>query len=268
MLSFTIFVLSLSPMNVKQASRILPLLWFFLCADTLVSAPLTVTDTKGRSIEIELISVNDGDVTFSRKGDPKEFTLPLTNFAETSQKLIKTQAALLPKRLPKMELDAVIGKRRRKDGSYYMVRQEITTTVKITNRDLKQSVPEVEVKLIHIGQNRRTSDIYTILSKQSFKTTIDPAQTITKEMRSFITSYDSDNKGYGNIGGFEYQSYILAVLDPEGKVAVYSASTPSLRKLIESNQHLLEDLLAYPRGKMLTSEMEPSDTRMIYTVPN
>ena len=257
-------------MNARSARRrhVLPLVWFALASMIQGGTPLTVTDTKGRSIEIELIAVSDGDVTFSRKGDTKEFTLPITNFAETSRKLIKTQAALLPKRLPKMELDAVIGKRRRKDGSYYMVRQEITTTVKITNRDTKLAVPEVEVKLIHIGQNRRTPDIYTILSKQSFKTTVDPAQTVTKEMRPFITSYDSDNKGYGNIGGFEYEANIVAVLDPDGKVAVYSASTPSLRKLIESNAHLLEDLLSYPRGKMLTGEMEPSDTKMIYTVPN
>lgn len=229
--------------------------------------PISVTDQKGRTIEIQLISLAGDKVTFSRKGDAKEFTMPITNFADTSQDLIRKQAALLPAVLPKIESDVVVGKRRRKDDSFYMVRQEITSTVKLANLDKNAAVPPVEVTLIFLGQNRRTPDILTILSKQSFEASIEPGQTFSKEMRSFITAYDSDNKGFGNIGGFQYYGYILAIVGPDGKISSYTTSSSTVRQQLEEKQHLLEELLEYKQGKMLTEKLEPSSTTMIYVVP-
>jgi hypothetical protein len=250
-----------------QRPLVLSLVWMALVSAASSAIPISVTDQKGRTIEIQLISLAGDTVTFSRKGDSKEFNLPITHFADTSQDLIRKQAALLPAVLPKIEPDVVVGKRRRKDDSFYMVRQEITSTVKLTNLDKNNAVPPVDVTLIFLGQNRRTPEILTILSKQSFEASIEPGKTFSKEMRSFITAYDSDNKGFGNIGGFQYYGYVLAILGPDGKISSYTTSSSTVRKQIEEKRHLLEELLEYKQGKMLTDKLEPSSTTMIYVVP-
>ena len=46
------------------------------------------TDTEGRTIEAELVSIFRNEVTFRRTGEKREFTLPLSNFAEKDRLFI------------------------------------------------------------------------------------------------------------------------------------------------------------------------------------
>lgn len=227
-------------------------------ATSVCAAPLSVTDQKGRAIEIEVVSLAGDAVTFRRAGSAKEFTLPLSDFAAPSQDLIRKEASQIPVVLPKIQPDVTIGKRRSKGDSYYMVKQEITCTVKLTNPSLTTAIPEVAGKILFIGQDRRTPELLEILSTQSLEASIKPGETFVKEMEAFITSYDSDNKGVGNVGGSQYIGYILVMTDAAGNVVVSQSLTASLRQEFENKPAILKELLKYPKGKVLTEKLDPA----------
>jgi hypothetical protein len=242
----------------KERFMFSPLLILALASISLPSldaAPITVTDVKGRVIEVELVSVTDSSVTFRRADNPKEFTLPLNNFADDSQQLIRKSASLIPVVVPKIQPDVIIGKRRSSDESYYMKKQDIECTVKLTNPDLKVPIPTVSGKILFIGEDRRTPGLLKILSTQEIETAIEPNKTFVKEMDSFSTTYDSDNKGVGNVGGSQYVGYILVMKDAENNVVLSHTLTGSFRQAITARPAVLEELLTYSTGKMLTSKL-------------
>ena len=242
--------------------------WIALATTALCAIPITVTDQKGRSIEIELISVSGDSVTFSPTGNPKEFTLPISNFEENSRKLILKQAELLPPAPAKIDAEVSIGKRRQKKESYYMVRQEVTCTIKLNNMDAHADVPQFTGRIVYLGENRRTPEILIVLSTQSFDGSLKRAGSITRNMKSFITAYDSDNKGEDNIGGFQYLGYVLALKDKDGKIIFDQCSSGSMKLALKANQRLLEDVLGYPAGKVLTDKLVPSKgSSFLYTLP-
>lgn len=82
----------------------------------------------------------------------------------------------------------------------------------LTVTDLKGRSIAIElISQADIGQNTSTPALFSVLSSQSFETTMKPVETFTKETEAFFTSYDSDNKGSGNVGGYQYFGYILAL---------------------------------------------------------
>lgn len=233
--------------------------WFALAATGWCGVAMTVTDQKGRSIEIELVALTDDSVTFRRQGNPKDFILPVSNFDQASQDKIRKQAAQLPAVMPKIQPDVVIGKRRRDaEGSYYMVKQEITCTVKLTNSSTTAKVPTINGKIVFIGQSTRTPDLLSVLSSQSFEAAIDPGETFTKEIDSFFTSYDSDNKGSGNVGGYQYFGYVLVMTDAAGNPVLDQTATGSFRLAIAAKPALLNDVVKLAKGALLTEKLEPA----------
>lgn len=221
------------------------------------AAPLTVTDLKDRSIEIEVVSLSGSNVTFRRPGNPKEFTLPVAQFTESSQELIRKEAAALPAPPPRLSVDVVIGKRRTdKADSYYMKTQEVTCSVKLTNLSNTNEVPTLRGQIMFIGQNTRTPSIFTILSKQTFEASLKTAETVTRQTENFRTSYDSDNKGTGNVGGYQYYGYILALSDEAGTIIFSQTTTGSFRKALEGKPEFLKKVMEYPKNVGLTAELE------------
>lgn len=223
-----------------------------LSSGQLIAAPLRVTDLKGRAIEIELVSLVDDSVTFSRSG--KTFTLPISNFDDASQGMIRENATKLPAVLPKIQPDVIIGKRRQKLG-YYMVTQEITCTIKLLNPSLKDAVPPLSGKILMIGQDRRTPDFLKILSSQAVEVSIKPGATFVQEMASFTTSYDSDNKGVGNVGGAQYIGYVLVLLNEAGEVVLEHTVTGSFRQALSEKSGLAKELLQHHTGMILTEKL-------------
>lgn len=222
----------------------------------LQGAPITVTDQKGRAIEIELVSVANDSVTFNRAG--KEYTLPISNFAEASQQLIRKESDRIPAVIPKIQPDVVIGKRRQKDGSSYMVKQEITSTVKLSNSSNAIPIPSVSGKMIYIGQDRRTPELFEILSSQPVEASFKPGETVVREMEPFMTRYDSDNKGTGNIGGSQYVGYVLVLLSDAGDVVLDQTTTPGFRQAIAEKPSISKELVKHPKGLLLTKNLNPA----------
>jgi hypothetical protein len=237
---------------------VLPFAWVLILSGGISAAPISVSDVKGRAIEIDVVSLAGSNVTFRRAGSPKEFTLPLSDFANASQELIRTEVAKLPAVVPKIEPDVVIGKRRQKTDSYYMVKQEITCTVKLTNPSLNTAIPTVSGKILFIGEDRRTPELLQVLSVQDVEAAIDPGKTFSKEMEAFVTTYDSDNKGVGNVGGSQYMGYILVMTDAAGNVVVNHTLTSSFEQAIKARPEILNELLKYSKGKVLTVKLGPA----------
>jgi hypothetical protein len=237
---------------------VLGLAWVVISTAGVRAAPITVTDVKGRAIEVELVSLAGTSVTFRRAGSPKEFTLPLSNFADASQQLIRKEASQIPAAAPKIRADIIIGNRRYNGDSYYMKRQEISCTVKLTNTSLNTPIPTVSGKILFIGENRRTPELLQVLSAQDVEAAIEPGKTFVKEMDGFSTTYDSDNKGVDNIGGSQYIGYILVMTDAAKNVVVDQTLTGSFRQAITARPAILKELLTYSKGKVLTNKLGPA----------
>ena len=216
---------------------------------------LNVTDQKGRSIEIELISATGQSVTFRRAG--KEYTLPISQFDAASQERISKEASALPASPLKITADVVIGKRRRKDDSYYMVKQDVSCTVKLTNAASTGQTPTLTGRVIFFGQNQRQAEIYTVLSTQTFTTQVSAGETFLKEMEEFTTTYDSDNKGYGNVGGFQYFGYLLVLQDANGEIVFDQTTSGSIRQTLNNKPSLTKAILGYPQNQKINSKLEP-----------
>ncbi|MEP4079259.1 hypothetical protein [Haloferula sp.] len=219
------------------------------------SEPMKVSDTKGRTINIDLLAVAGDQVTFSVDGKNGEHVVPIGRFDEASQKSIREVAKTLKPRYPELDMDVVVGKRRKKGDSFYMVTQNVTSKIQIKNTDQKMAMPKSKAKIIFIGRDRRTGDAYSILSSDEFELSIEPSKTFIFVPKPFSTSYDSDNRGSGNIGGYQYDSYVLAIIDSDGGVIHQKTSDPSIRSLIDSHFVSAATLTSHPVGTLLNKDM-------------
>lgn len=218
---------------------------------------LQVTDLKGRAIEIELLSLVGDTVNFRRAGNSKEFSLPVSSFAESSQTLIRKSASLIPVPPPKIDTEVVIGKRRSKGDSYYLMKQEITCKIKLKNPNFTP-IPPMTGKILFIGQDRRTPDLLKVISTQSVECDIAAGKTFEREMKGFTTTYDSDNKGVGNVGGIQYMGYVLVMVDAAQNVVLDHTTTGSFRQAITTKPALLKEMLSYSVGAILTEKLQIS----------
>lgn len=223
---------------------------------------ISVSDSKGRSLEIELLAVNGDSVRFRRVDTGKEYTVAMDAFDTPSRKKIRSEAVDLPPEVPPLDVDVVVGKRRSKGNSYYMVTQTITCNVKLRNRSHNIPLPEMEARIFFIGQNQRTPNVYTVLSVQDFKASLEPGGNSATPLEPFITSYDSDNKGQGNIGGYQYDGYLLLLLDKKDEVVFHQTTSSVIRRAVEGRPALLAKIADYPRGAYLNEKMERQNTGM------
>jgi len=184
---------------------------------------IEVDDQKGRSLTIDLLKCKNEKVTFTKKGKVKKFVLPLSAFSEASQKSIKKIAETLPAPLPELEVsDAIISKKTRDRGrSWYMETQDISGRIRIKNTSRDEIFEGCKTTILIIGQDQHRTELYKILSNQTFKSNPDPGKIVEHELEAAFTEYDSDNKGRGNIGGFAYCGYLIVITDDEDRIVNY-----------------------------------------------
>lgn len=221
---------------------------------------ISVRDTKDRTVQIDLLAFEDDKAVFTvpGKGD-REFALPLAHFDAISQEKIKMAARKLKARLPKLELDVTVG-RRRKKVNFYLVRQTVTSKVTIQNTSHSLSFPSAKGRILFIGRNSKNNDIYSILRSQEFEVPQIARSGATEfEPKSFVTEYDSDNDGYGNVGGWQYDSYVVAVLDDDGRILASKTSDPSIRAALEKEPALLAKVLEFERDQRFDKSMATVD---------
>jgi len=233
---------------------------YLAAALTLQAGPIiTVSDTKGRALEIELMSVAGQDVRFKRVDNAKEFTLPLSQFDEASQTKIKDESATLPIVLPPFDIDVVIGKRHDEGSSYYMVDQRISTTVKLKNKSNDAALPPLKGRMVFIGRDQKTEDDFTVLSIQEFKVGLPPAGSSESSLEPFVTRYDGDQKGLHNVGGYQYFGYLIVFLNDKNEIVFDYTTSGPIRKLVGANKKLLNAMANYSKDTMLDDKMAVSN---------
>jgi hypothetical protein len=238
-------------MNIARGLILLPLIGSIAGA----SPVMTVRDVQGRPLEIELLSSDGTSVSFRRTDNKTEYTLPLERFDDASREQIREKAATLPPVVPKIEPEVVIGKRREKEG-YYMERQTVSCTVKLRNTSKNVAVPELRGRVVFIGQDRRDVSKFSVLANREFKLSIPPGQTFSEVLKPFTTRYDSDNKGYGNIGGYHYTGFLLVITDSEDNVVVEHSTDPTIKKALARDINLSRALADHPVQTVLDERMQ------------
>lgn len=240
--------------------KCLPIALLLSClATTALADPISITDSQGRTLSIHLLSLAEDTIAFTiADADDREFELPVARLDEASRTKVREAAKSLKPRIPPVEIDVTVGKRRKKEG-YYMINQTVTTKVTIKNPSHSIAFPKSSARILFIGRNRRNDDVFKILSSDKFEVQISPARSMEFEPKIFSTSYDSDNKGYGNIGGYQYDSYIVAILDGDGKVIGSKTSSPGVRSALEKDLLLLPKVIEYPVDTQLDGNLQKVD---------
>lgn len=218
---------------------------------------IEVRNSDGKSLMIELLAVEGDNVVFSTTGEKsKEHTLAIAKFDADSQTKIREEGKTLPPRLPKLDIEVVVSKRREKEG-YYMINQEVSAKVKLRNLSARIPFPATKGTITYFGRNRKNPDNYRVMSKRSFDVeALIPNKGTEANVLGFKTRFDSDNKGYGNLGGFEYDSYLLTLVDPEGNILAHKTSDAGVRAVIEKDASKAKQLADLKEGAVVDKNLE------------
>lgn len=237
--------------------RILPVLLALTSAA--VAQPLLVESSDGRTISIEVTSIDGDKVTFTKQGDARSYTLPLDRFSATSQNAIKeaakAPAAVATGNYPKLDIDLVIGKRGTKEN-WYMKSQTVTSKVKLANTSSTIACPKSKAYIFFVGQDREHASRLMVLAAESFEFQMPRGGNYEFECGAFTTRYDSDNKGDGNIGGYQYKHYVLVLLDDAGNVVGCKSSSNDYQKLVEQDHTLAKKVTKFKKDTFITERLE------------
>jgi hypothetical protein len=195
--------------------------------------PLSVKDKQGRSMEIEVLSISNDRVKFNRVSDGKTFEVPLSSFDADSTTRIQAKKSALGETHPTYEMNVVVDKRRKKkDGSWYLIEQTIAAKVDLKNPVVNETAPAGKARVLYFGEEQRTGGKYSILSTEEYDFQIKGGATHSHEVAPYVTTYDSDNKGYGNIGGLQYEGYLVLLMDEKGNVIQFQTTCARLNQLL------------------------------------
>jgi hypothetical protein len=123
-------------------------------------------------------------------------------------------------------------RRRKKDDSWYMVEQTISGKVNLKNPAMNTAGPTGRARVLYIGEEQRSGGKYSVLSTEEYDFQVAGGATHTHEVSPYVTSYDSDNKGYGNVGGLQYEGYLVLLMDEKGNVIQFQTTCAKLNQLL------------------------------------
>ncbi|WP_193213354.1 hypothetical protein [Luteolibacter marinus] len=240
----------------KSPFHVLSLGLLSTCA-LLAGPTFEVKNEQGRALHIELLEVADDVVTFATTGEKggKEHSLAIGKFDADSQAKILEEAKDLKPRPPKLDVTVSVSKKRDKKG-YYMVDQTVSTKVSIRNLGMRD-LPKSKGYMTYFGRDRSSPDEYKVMARKTFDCQIAARGLFEVAVAGFKTSFDSDKKGSGNIGGFQYDGYLLVLMDEAGNVLHAKTSDPALRSMLENEPAKAERLTKVDLNKVLNKELEP-----------
>lgn len=197
-------------------------LLFLAMALPAAAGAIEVKNTAGQVMEVEVLGYHksSGNLRIKRSGDGRIFNTKIDLFDEASRKEIEAAA---PELTPELGVEVSIGKRRARQGdSSFMKTQEITTTLKITNRTQNIDLARSKFTILLLGRSTsryrdRNADMGKVLAKETFEQGIPAGRQIELECKPVKTSFDSDFDST-NVGGWEYDGYVLVIQNAAGKI--------------------------------------------------
>lgn len=230
-----------------------------LLAPSLWSGPkMTITDKEGRSLEAELLAVRDDSIRFKSLANSKEYTLPFSKLSAETIKAAKNRADEIPILYPELDISVVIGKKQKRLGnSSYMKSMDVKTTVKVKNTDNNAPCPPTKGHVLFFGQNQATPDVFTVLTTRNFEFSLNGGETKELPLQGFRTEFDSDNKGYNNVGGYKYVSYLLVLTDHKGHIIDHKTTSSKVSKNIENTPDALQRYLRLSADTKLNDDLDP-----------
>jgi len=235
-----------------------------ISTEALDAAPIEVANKAGQSMTVEVLSytASSGNVRVKR-ADGQIFNTKLDVFDAASQEKIIANA---PKEVAKFEMDVSIGKKRKDQGSStYMENMTITTSAKISNVTRDTDLGETNFTILLVARNsrryaNRSEDWYKILSVQKFSTQLPAGKFSEHELKPVATSYDSD-KDSSNLGGWEFEGYLLVAQDPAGKILATKTSLGTVSTTTVKEEKLILDALKLGEGMETEHDLKPRGSR-------
>lgn len=183
---------------------------------------IEVRNKAGQAMDVEVLAYtkSSGNVKIKRLPDGQIFNTKIDLFDEASQKAIAESAPALK---PQLRVEVSVGRRRAREGdSSYMKRQEITVTVKARNDSRDIDLPTTKFTVLLVARNllrysNPKADTAKILLKEEFTKDLPAGKDLEFECSPVVTEYDSDRDS-SNIGGWEYDGYLMTMQDDTGKI--------------------------------------------------
>ena len=229
-----------------------------------MAGQIVVSNPQGQTMTVEVLSytASSGNVQIKRD-DGQVINTKISVFDTESQEKIKANA---PKELARLDLDVSIGRKRARQGSSsYMKNQTISAKVKVTNQSRDIDLAETKFTLLLVGRNsrryaNRSEDWYKILSNQTFNTKLPAGKFSEHELKSIRTEYDSD-KDSTNVGGWEFEGYLLVAQDADGKVIATKTTLGDVKTYTVKVEKLLLAAIALKEGSETKHDLSPLSRR-------
>lgn len=227
----------------------------------LAAAPIEVANKAGQGMTVEVLAytASSGNVRIQRTGDGQIFNTKIDVFDAASQERIIANA---PKELANFAMDVSVGKKRRDIGSSsYMENMTITTSVKVVNQSRDIDLDETNFTVLLVARNSRryadrSQDWYKLLSAQKFSTKLAAGKSSEHELKPIETSYDSD-KDDSNVGGWEFEGYLLVAQDATGKIVATKTSLGPVSTTTVKEEKRILDALKLPEGIETNHDLTP-----------
>jgi hypothetical protein len=208
----------------------------------LLSETRAFTDTSGRTIRGELVTVLGQFVTIKRE-DGQNFTVKASNFSEADIDYFKahgltadtksaTGAPITAASNAPLRLDVRIypKKTERRHGADYYVSQRVTYKIEVRNSERQRDLEKAHATLISVAKMLGSTDESQIIGIEEFDVSVKPLATFTQETKEPAkATYYGTTTFYGT----RFSSYVLVLKDSAGKVINVTSGSESLEKRAE-----------------------------------
>lgn len=219
---------------------------------------VTVENTAGTAIEIEIISLDGDDLTYrlirnGRAGAPGVMSMGLLN--EKSQMIVRAASEHVLPPLPDYEIDLVVNSRRKDKGVGDWILQNVGGEVRVRNNSPQKYAPATKLYIVYFGEHRRYSDRYAVLHRAEFDVSTPSGDTEEFVIEPVVVEYDSDNKGAGNFGGCQYCGLICVIKMADGRIVLHDTQGGIMKVGVKSSPQILQAIQEYQTGDIFDGNL-------------
>ena len=220
---------------------------------------MTIELKEGRSELVDVLGRDGDKVKVKWLKDGRILSFSMDKLSDESRKEVLKKLKNSTSSYPPLDAEVSIGKRRKGDSdSYYMKSMTITGKITVTNENQNVTCPPCKSHIVFLGQSQRDTAKFVVLSNQAFDI-VPTDRGAVFESEPFVTTYDSDNRGKGNMGGYKYVGYLLIVSDNKKRVLLSKTIYPALKKAMATNTELVQKFRSYKTGSYLNKSMVKTD---------